>query len=386
MVQGQLPSLQLPGKYESRFGLLGAFGGQFGGAWERCGGSVGAPIRAGGEQVFLFFNNPPSPEALHQWMGPVLGPRAVLQWCVDHPLTIPPAHLDRFVSIPQYRLLTVADDDTHLLPLRFPAIKTARVWHGVDESALCAPDAVHAERPVDLVIAGSIAGDDEIAALRARVPGSSLTAAHEIVALRTTHPHLSFGQAWDIGCTRLDSPTDHWSLMAGVFQYTTALVNRARRTALVRAVQGVKTTLLGTPTLKALCTGTVEYGGEVAYADLPAELAKAKVCLALGPTQFAHSFSERILLSLAAGCATVADDRVCVQREFGAAVEGVEPVSLFDAAKPEQAREQIESLLKDTGRRTAMGSTGRSIVASRHLWSHRVEQVAGLARETLRPT
>lgn len=370
---GVLPGLHVPTKYESRYGLLKAFADQFCAAWGAAGGEVNPPLREGASSVFLFFNNPSSPQALHQWMGPVLGPRAVVQWCVDHPLTLPAAHVDRYAAIPGYRLVMVGEDDLHLLPLRWPSIRTARVRHGVDASALCEEGAITGGREFDLVIAGSIASESVIDEMRGVIPGALRAGAEEIIALRTRHPQLSFGQAWDAAMPRLDHPGDHWNQMSAVFQYTTAVVNRARRTALVRAMQGVRTRLLGTQTLRALCGGTVEYGGECAYADVPRELARAKVCLALGPTQFVQSFSERLLLSLAAGCATVADARVSVEQEFGMA--GC--VETFDVANPDAARAAVEKLLKDDSKRVEMGRCGRRAVAQGHLWTHRVRAIAG---------
>lgn len=369
-----LAALHVPVRFESRFGLLQAFTEQFAGAWGRAGGDVNPAAREGDRAVYLFFNSPQSPAALHQRMGPVMGPRSVVQWCVDHPFTLPDTHVDRYAAIPGYRLVMVAEDDLHLLPMRWPAIRYAQVRHGVDESALCEEGAIGAEREFDLVMAGSVLGEGAIENLRARVPGSVRGVAEEVVALRTRHPQLSFGQAWDIAGPRVDHPSDSWGAMASVFHYSTAVVNRVRRAAIIRAMQGVKVRLLGTETLREFCGGSVVYGGECAYADVAKELARAKVCLALGPTQFVHAFSERLLLSLAAGCATVADARVSVDREFG--VEGC--VETFDIARPDEARAKVEALLNDKGKRTEMGRCGRKAVESRHLWSHRVREIRGL--------
>ncbi len=369
-----LPGLHIPARFESRYGLLKAFTGQFAGAWGRMGGDVNPDMAEGAASVFLFFNSPQSPEALHQRMGPLLGPRRIIQWCVDHPFTLPDTHVDRYAAIPGYRLVMVAEDDLHLLPMRWPAIRYARVRHGVDESALCDGDSIGREREFDLVMAGSVVGEGAIENLRAQVSGALRGVAEEVVSLRTRYPQLSFGQAWDAAAPRVDHPADSWGAMAAVFQYSTAVVNKARRSALVRAMQGIKVRLVGTETLKELCGGTVSYGGECAYEDVPKELARAKVCLALGPTQFVQSYSERLLLSLAAGCATVADARVCVERDFG--VAGC--VETFDIAHPGNARAKVDALLKDKERRAEMGRCGRRVVEGAHLWSHRVREIAAL--------
>jgi hypothetical protein len=374
-----LPALHTPTKYESRFGLLKAFADQVGSAWERAGGERNPRLREGDAAVFLFFNNPSSPEALHQWMGPVLGLRAVVQWCVDHPLTLPAHHVDRFAAIPHYRLAMVAHDDLHLLPQRWPAIRTAHIPHGVDESALCDEASITRGREHDLVIAGSIASPEAIENLRAPIAGTLRHAAEEIAALRTRHPHLSFGQAWDLAVPRVDHPSDQWAQMAAVFQYSTAVVNRHRRAALVKAMKGLRVRLVGTESLRELADAgnNIHYAGECAYEDLPKELARATVCLALGPTQFVLSHSERLLLSLAAGCGTVADARISVERDFG--VAGC--VETFDLTRPDEARDKVAALLKDKDRRAELARCGRRCVERSHLWKHRVPEIAGfLAR------
>lgn len=369
-----LPGLHVPTRFESRYGLLQAFTEEFGAAWVGSGGAVNPARREGERAVYLFFNSPQSPEAVHQRMGPLMGPRHLVQWCVDHPLTLPDTHVDRYAAIPGYRLVMVGEDDLHLLPLRWPSIRYARVRHGVDAGALCAEGSIGGERACDVVMAGSIVGESGIEALRGQVPGNLRSAAEEIVALRTRYPWLGFGQAWDGVVSRLDHPGDTWGQMALVFHYTTAVVNRARRTALIRAMQGLRVRLVGTETLRELAGGTVVYAGEVPYGGVARELAGARVCLALGPTQFVQSYSERLLLSLAAGCATVADARVSVERDFG--VSGC--VETFDVARPEEARAKVEALLRDKERCVAMGRCGRRVVEGGHLWSHRVAEIAAL--------
>src|SRR6185369_1112322 len=159
----------------SRYALLGAFGMQFGSAMQRCGLQVnvdaGGPEAWGkpGRAAFMFFNHLGSMDDLHGWAGgPERGDsRAVVQWCVDHPLTIEADWLDRMSQDSGFRLLTVTSDDAHLLSLRFPALKHATVRHGVDESALCDARQIEAShtaagsapgsRDIDVVIAGSIA-------------------------------------------------------------------------------------------------------------------------------------------------------------------------------------------------------------------------------------
>ena len=92
--------------------------GQIGRAFASEGWCVNPAPSAGGasERVFLFFNSPPSLEALYSWAGAPGrggeggsegrgaggsgdgsgggGRRRIVQWCVDHPLTIPAWLLD----------------------------------------------------------------------------------------------------------------------------------------------------------------------------------------------------------------------------------------------------------------------------------------------------
>jgi hypothetical protein len=89
------------------------------------------------------------------------------------------------------------------------------------------------------------------------------------------------------------------------------------------------------------------------------------VGLAWGPTQFVHSYSERIMLAMAAGCAAVSDDRLLVRRDFPGLC------GLYDAGRPESAREACERLLADPAGSIAMAARGRAWVGERCLWRHR---------------
>src|SRR4051812_30703733 len=95
------PRVYIVTESASRYALLGAFGTQFGTAMARCGVCVnpdagGPPSwQKGGHAAYLFFNHLDSVEQTYGWAG---GPerwggggahgRAIVQWCVDHPLTI----------------------------------------------------------------------------------------------------------------------------------------------------------------------------------------------------------------------------------------------------------------------------------------------------------
>jgi hypothetical protein len=378
---------------ESRYSLLGAMGQQFGLAMARCGLEVnpdaGGPAAWSkeGRAAYIFFNHLASVEEAYGWAGAPErmgegagggdGGRAVVQWCVDHPLTIAPEWLDRMSADPGFRLLTVTSDDAHLLALRFPRLKHATVWHGVDESALCDPTAIEntRDRDIDVIIAGSIASDAELARLLAQVPGVLRSVCDEVVALRLAHPTMSFGQAVDLALPSGARANDHWLLMKTIFAYTTAVVGRARRVAAAQAMQGLNVMLVGTEAWREFATGTLKYAGRVGYQDLPGWLMRSKVCLAVSPPQFVAGFSERVLLSMAAGCATVAEERVMLKKEFG--TSGA--IKMYTPDRPALARAMAETLLGDAKARTMMGAAGREIVVQGHLWGHRVEMVMAAA-------
>ncbi len=379
----------------SRYSLLGAFGMQFGSAMQRCGlevnpdaggpeawGKSGGLEGRGGRAAFVFFNHLNSVEETYGWAGGPERDRAVVQWCVDHPLTLEHAWLDRMSRDPGFRLLTVTSDDAHLLSLRFPSLRHATVWHGVDESAVCAADGIeesHAEtRDIDVIIAGSIASAAEIAQLKGKIPAVLHRACDEIAALRIEHPEMSFGQAMDVAMPSGVRASEHWTLMAMAFAYVTAVVGRTRRVAVAQAMQGLNTVLVGTQAWKEFATGTLRYGEQVGYAELPGWLMRSKVCVAVSPPQFVTGCSERVLLSMAAGCATVAEERVAIAREFGAAGGGG-AVQMYAPNRPELARVMVGKLLTDAAGRARMGTAGRGVIAGGHLWGHRVAAVMAAA-------
>lgn len=158
-----------------------------------------------------------------------------------------------------------------------------------------------------------------------------------------------------------------------MFRVVIPAVNRRRRIALVKAMQGISTAVFGGEAWREVCTGTIRYAGQVPYADVAERLTTARVCLAWGPTQFTHSFSERVLLSMAAGCATVADDRLFLRRHFVDRRSDGACLRLFDAAAPASARAAVEQVLNDREASLAMAVRGRRAIKAAHLWRHRVD-------------
>jgi glycosyltransferase involved in cell wall biosynthesis len=106
---------------------------------------------------------------------------------------------------------------------------------------------------------------------------------------------------------------------------------------------------------------------------LPQWLRRTKVSVAVNPTQFVHGFSERLLLSLAAGCATVTDDRLWVRENF--THPNIRAAVGFVANQPAQLRECVENLLASTSARVQIAQAGRTLVEEKHLWAHRIDSL-----------
>lgn len=379
-------ALMLPDVYQSRYSLLTAFCQELKGAMEEAGYVVNPKPDPMRPTVYLFFNSINDTSELYKWMGPRRAPTAILNWWVDHIFNIHPPILDDLNKEPCFRLMTVAEDEMHLTNLRWPKMLQGRVWHGVPRSALCEAGGVEgshegAGRDIDVLVSGSILSDEEMAELEGRVPAPMRTAAREAAMLRLAHPWMSFGQSLDLVMPQGLVAGDHWVLLLLLFRYSSAVLNRERRVRLLRELQGLKVTVLGTESMRAHCTGTIRYEGQVPYGELPGWMARSKVCLAVNPTQFTHAFSERLLLGLAGGSACVSDDRLWVREQFGGgganSAEGC--VELFSSAEPGVMRARVEGLLGDPSRRAAMAARGRKLVEEKHLWVHRVPQIFKVA-------
>lgn len=379
--------------YTTQYDLINSFITDVG----RAAQSVGLPVNvapqagaSGRDEVLrpaaLFFNySPDFPEKARAEAAGKCAAPAVLHWLIDHPLTVSGEVWRSVEKLPGYRLLTVSDDDSQLIALRFPGIRQARCWHGVDPSALCDAGGIEASyaagggRDIDVLITGTVLSPEQLTEKRNGVPGQLRRTCEEIIALRLAHPWMAFTQAWDLCApVGLHSPT-HWELLCAVFLYTTASVNTARRMALVKGLDGLNVTVIGRGPWATAGTKGLTVVPEVKYGELPAWFSRARVSLAVNPTQFVHGFSERLLLSLAGGAASVTDDRLWVRREFGAEAAGGKCVETFAVERPEVCRAVVEGVLRDRSRCAEMGVAGRAAVAERHLWRHRLQTLALVA-------
>lgn len=382
--------VHIPTQFVSRYSLLGRFAQELAEAFTLAGAVVNAPRHPANERgLFVLFNTPERIEQVKAWIESTVGElrhAAILHYHVDHPFALHAPHLDQFASWPTYRLLLPCRDDLHLLRLRWPSLKHLTCAHGVAPASLCPRDSLRAEhlgesndREAPLVLAGSIHSPEELVAMFDALPASLRSMADAAAHLIADHPSMPFTQAFDLTLPRgLHSP-DHWRLMEAVWRCATAKANTLRRTRLAKAMQGVPTLIAGPKAWEPHCEGTLRYAGEVAYEALPALLRRARVCVAWGPTQFAHTFSERLLLSMAAGCATVTDDRLATREAFG---EGA--CTYADFSKPDAVRAAVDGLLSSREAAATMSERARAAIESGHLWTHRLDTFAAAAADCWR--
>ncbi len=332
--------------------------------------------------IYIFFNMPPSIEAIPPAARRPGSRIALIQILVDHPLALDAGIMDQTSVLPNFRLALPSIDGLHLLRLRWPLLRHAHMPHGIARASLiapelCTPDALN-QRPHDVVVAGSVHSEQGVRELKWSLPSQAHPWIDEIVQLMLEYPAMPYEQALDCVCGSRSVITGNWPMAAGMWRAVAADFNRQRRVQLVQSLQGLDVAVFGSDAWEEFCTGTIKYAGNVAYAEVPGALATGRVCLAWGPTQFPHTFSERLLLSMASGCASVCEDRYLVRQHFGQ-----EHCASFDPKHPTSARDEIESLLSSPDTRCALSAAGRTIVESHHLWECRVEKLAALASEAI---
>lgn len=371
-------------RYQSAYGLLGAM------ALELCDG-----LREAGHEarminlatdphpergVFVFFNAPVTLDAFPRALWEQDSGLRAVQVFVDHPFALPAATVDEWAErgrragvgsegLGNLRVCLPCADDVHLLRMRWPGLVHAWMGHGIPASALCGGDAVSRgawdAKEFDVVVTGSVVSEQEIrdafSLMSSRVQGM----VKEIVAVMVADAGVGYLQALDLVMGSRSVITGEWATAQAFWRVCVAMTNRIRRMRAVQSLQGLKVGVFGSEAWREVCTGTVRYAGSVEYGAIAGAFARGRVGLAWGPTQFVHSYSERIMLAMAAGCAAVSDDRLLVRRDF----PGLS--GLYDAARPESAREACERLLADPAGSIAMAGRGRAWVGERCLWRHR---------------
>jgi len=372
----------VPLEYESAYGLLGCMARELADALGRAGAEINPErsVPAGQPRVHLFFNFPSNLDAFRAWARPEVPGAIILQVFVDHPFALAADVLDALVKYPAYRLLLPSLDGLHLLPLRWPGLRAVTMPHAVSRSSLVAADAPLEARPFDVVLAGSIADADAVEAARERVPAALRAAADAAAEMLAVNPTIPFTSAFDVCSPSGLSSNDPWALLRLVWAYATMRANRERRIRIAASMQGLRTLVLGTKAWSPVCTGTLEYGGDVSYGDLPAHLRRAMVAAAWNPTQFVITHSERVLLGMAAGCATVTDDRPGLRRALPGDVP-VEFVNLGDDA--EGFRAAVDRLLANRPRMRDLAAKGAACVEASQLWDHRVPLIASVIESVL---
>ncbi|MEO1583577.1 MAG: glycosyltransferase [Planctomycetota bacterium] len=376
-------------RYESRYSLLGAMADELAEGFRAHGDDFdvieGLPdgSRPG---IFVFFNMPPAIEAIPAAVRRPGSRIACVQVLVDHPLSLATGIMDATSLLPNFRLLLPSIDGLHLLRLRWPRLMHGHLPHGIPRDALIDPRALdpaaRAARGCDVVVAGSIHTEDELRALRWQLPQQAHAWVDEIVALMLAEPMLPFEQAVDLVAGGRGVVTGNWTTLAGLWRVVSAHLNRLQRIQMVEELHGLDVAVYGGEAWQDVCGGTVQYKGPAAYSEVAQVFAGGRVCLAWGPTQFEHTFSERLLLSMAAGCASLADDRYMIGQHF--AFDGPEQsVEVFDARHPAALRRAAEALLADPDRAASIARHGREAVEAGHLWEHRVERIASIAAEAI---
>ena len=370
----------IPNMYESRYGLLAVMAAELTEALVGAGHTVNddSPFRRGEPGVMFFFNFIDDIDKLPPIVLQEGGGIALLQLYVDHPYGIRGDFLDRLCRLSHYRLVMPCVDGWHLLRNRWPSLSHVHSLHAVGRHTLCdeheAGAGGLASREFDVVVAGSIHGLAELAGLEDQVPEQLRGVVEDVVSLMDEAPWTPFEQALDIAMGSRNFVAGagaEWAMHSAVWRVASAKLNRARRIRLVEELTGTNAVVFGGESWTEVCSRVgVAYGGQVAYGDLPAALRRGRVCVGWGPTQFAHSVSERGLLAMGAGCATIADDRALARpwRDAGAA-------SLFRAGERGALRAEVDRLLADPDECARLSETGRAFVAGHHLWEHRVDEL-----------
>ncbi|MEM9082134.1 MAG: glycosyltransferase [Planctomycetota bacterium] len=370
-------------RYQSRYGLLATMAEELAEVLERAGCEIN-PSEAFGQRpgVMVYLNHLTDP----QWIEAACaggGAIAVVQLFVDHPLALSEDLTDRLAEQPHFRLALSTLDGLSLAAARWPSLQIGVVHHGVSEQAVCEENSVSANRAKDVVASGWIHTEEELDALTDVLDLEERRLVRDVAASMIEQGELDFEQALQRCSGGAFCTPDRWRSIAGVWRAVIARVNRTRRVAAVQAMQGLRLEVFGPEAWERYCTGTIRYGGEARYEQMPAIYRSAKTAIAWGPTQFARGYSERQLLAMAGGCASVSDDRELLRRHFVCDGEkkGSQEIAVYPAGSPEHGAEQIAAWLRDRDKAIAVGHAGREAVMNGHLWSHRAKAVLELGAD-----
>ncbi len=371
--------------YESQYDLLGAMAQEIHDALIATGRDARS-IKFGVDRdittgVVLFLNTPQTIDSLPPALFNPRSDLRTIQFHVDHPFALTESFIDQLsqrIGLDRYRLHLPCLDDLHLLRPRFEGMVHAWVPHGIPRSSLCdlstITEKAFGERRFDVVVTGSVRTEQEMTQGVSSLPIEQRKVLHEIVRLMLQNPHLGYIAAVDLVLGTDGVITGDWKAQKQLWYLSIAILNRFRRIGTVQALQGLKVGVFGSAAWKEHCTGTIEYAGEVSYSECSSAFAQGRVGLAWGPTQFVHSYSERIMQAMAGGACTVCDDRLLVERDFPAGSH-----TRFDWADFSNARAAVDERLGDLAGLVETARAGREHVELSCLWEHRVEAMIASA-------
>ena len=383
-------------RYQSQFDLLGAMSEELCEAFIARGYNAKLRTLLPNDQLdegTLFIMN--SDNALSGFPPALFEPGSrmrAIQYYVDHPFGLSDGSIDlwnRANGLSNYRLALPCLDDVHLLRYRFPNLVHSWIPHGLPRSALCDLDTLtperYAQREFDVVVTSSVRAQEEIDRSIETIndPGM-VDMINNIASIMIHDPHIGYINACDIVLGSRGIITGKWVTQKHFWNLVIAIVNRFRRIETVKALQGLRVGVFGSDEWDKHCTGTIHYAGQATYAQCAQAFSRGRVGLAWGPTQFVHSYSERIMQAMAGGACVVADDRMMVRHDFNGSMSA-SPASptakLFDWSGTNlgAAREAIDFQLAHPSESLEMARRGRIHAEKTCLWEHRVDQMMSLA-------
>lgn len=388
--------------YQSQFDLLGAMSEELCEAFNAKGYTAKlrnlAPNNMPTEGTMFFMNTDDAlsgmpPELLKQGSA-----MRAIQYYVDHPFGLSDGSIDKWNQINQlenYRLALPCIDDAHLLRYRFPNLVHGWVPHGIPRSALCDPESLtlenHSNREFDVVVTSSVRSQEQINEAIAAIKDPTIVQMINAISnMMIRDPHLGYVAACDIVLGSHGIVTGKWLTQKHFWNLVIAIVNRFRRIETVKALQGLKVGVFGTDQWAEHCTGTIHYAGQATYAECAGAFERGRVALAWGPTQFVHSYSERIMQAMAGGACVVADDRMMVRHDFNGSMSATSEsptAKLFDwsGTNLSSVRELIDYQLAHPEESLEMAKRGRLHAEETCLWEHRVDAMMNLVNSCPQP-
>lgn len=388
--------------YQSQFDLLGAMSEELLEAFTAKGYDARifdlAPDNMPTEGTLFFMNTSNSLQGLPPALFTPDSNMRAIQYYVDHPFGLSDGSIDQWDQINKlsnYRLALPCIDDAHLLRYRFPNLIHGWIPHGIPRSALCDLGTMtpehFANREFDVVVTSSVRPQEEIDEAIAEIKDPGMVQLiNSITNMMIRDPQLGYVAACDLTLGTKGIITGKWITQRHLWGLVIAIVNRYRRIETVKALQGLKVGVFGSEEWAKHCTGTIKYAGQASYAECADAFSRGRIGLAWGPTQFVHSYSERIMQAMAGGACVVADDRLMVRHDFNGSMsaEHTDPTAtLFDwsGTNLHQAREKIDALLAQPDVALKQAIRGRMHAERTCLWEHRVDQMYNLVNSCPRP-